>query len=131
MNLGSLHNLEAMNLVVNNLGNGKPNDLSFLNSMSNCTKLTRLYLINNGFGGILPNSIANFSRKLTAVRLDGNYIIGSIPKEIGNLVSLEIVALNENLLEGKIPESIGKLSKLQGLYLYNNNISGEIPSDSY
>ncbi|KAM7528647.1 hypothetical protein LguiB_032057 [Lonicera macranthoides] len=128
MNLGSLHNLEKVSLGLNKLGNGKPDDLSFLNSMSNCTKLTRLFLVNNGFGGVLPNSIANFSRKLTVLRLDGNYIIGSIPNEIGNLVSLDIVALNENLLEGTIPESIGKLSKLQGLYLYNNNISGEIPS---
>ncbi|KAK2999194.1 hypothetical protein RJ639_024284 [Escallonia herrerae] len=128
LNLGILGHLDTLNFGQNQLGNTKPNDLSFLNSLVNCTGLRLLQLTNNGFGGVLPDSVANLSKRLTFFRADDNYITGSIPQEIGNLARLEYLAFHDNMLGSSIPQSIGKLSNLQGLYLYTNSISGEIPS---
>ncbi|KAK2998175.1 hypothetical protein RJ639_023757 [Escallonia herrerae] len=128
LNLGILGHLDTLNFGQNQLGNTIPNDLSFLNSLVNCTGLRLLQLTNNGFGGVLPDSVANLSKRLTFFRADDNYITGSIPQEIGNLARLEYLAFHDNMLGSSIPQSIGKLSNLQGLYLYTNSISGEIPS---
>jgi Leucine-rich repeat (LRR) protein len=47
--------------------------------------------------------------------LQGNNIIGGIPKEFGNLTSLVRLDLENNKLTGEIPSSLGNLKKLQFL----------------
>nr|CAD1841201.1 unnamed protein product [Ananas comosus var. bracteatus] len=76
----------------------------------------------------MPAVIANLSTQLEVLALDHNYISGSIPPGIENLVGLEALALSSNYLTGIIPQSIGKLSRLQKLYLDINNLTGPIPS---
>ncbi|XP_059639134.1 probable LRR receptor-like serine/threonine-protein kinase At3g47570 [Cornus florida] len=127
MNLRSLQNLGRLSILSNRLGTKKANDLSFLDSLANCSNLHGLLLDGNYFGGVLPNSIANLSTSLTSLWINVNYISGSIPQGIGNLVNLEYLVLDTNMLSGSIPESIGKISKLQRLYISINNISGKIP----
>ncbi|XP_059639142.1 LRR receptor-like serine/threonine-protein kinase EFR [Cornus florida] len=126
MNLGSLPYLEWLNINSNHLGTKKANDLSFLNSLTNCTNLGFINLGGNYFGGVLPNSIANLST--TALLISQNCISGSIPLGIENLVNLKLLTLDRNMLTGNIPESIGKLFELEQLFLSVNNISGKIPS---
>ncbi|XP_059639127.1 putative receptor-like protein kinase At3g47110 [Cornus florida] len=128
LNLGSLHDLEWLNFNGNPLGTRKANELSFLNSITNCTNLRTLYLDGNGFGGVLPDSVANLSTRLITLTMDLNYISGNIPEGIGNLVNLQTLALYDNMLTGSIPESIGKLFELNRIYISTNNISGKIPS---
>ncbi|XP_059658952.1 putative receptor-like protein kinase At3g47110 [Cornus florida] len=128
MNLGSLLYLQWLTIGSNALGAKKDNDLTFINSLINCTNLRLLYLNDNGFGGVLPNSIVNLSTKLTELMMDQNYIYGSIPQGIENLKNLELLSLNQNMLTGSIPETIGQVSMLAELYIYENNISGKIPT---
>jgi hypothetical protein len=47
--------------------------------------------------------------------LEGNYIYGEIPLELGKLSSLEILSLGTNDFSGSIPDSFGSLRKLQKL----------------
>ncbi|XP_039046923.1 LRR receptor-like serine/threonine-protein kinase EFR [Hibiscus syriacus] len=123
-NLGSLQNLTILNF-----GGNLPessNDLSLLTSLSNCTVLSILWLYQNNLTGVLPDSIGNLSTNLIGFRINSNYISGTIPKEIGNLVGLEYLALHKNMLTGSMPDSIGKLSKLKHFDAYTNRIIGEI-----
>ncbi|GFZ20721.1 hypothetical protein Acr_28g0014260 [Actinidia rufa] len=130
MTMGNLHDLQNLRCYRNKLGLGsiEGNELmNFFNSISNCSNLQVLVLATNLFQGLLPNSIANISTTTTLLALDGNYLFGSIPVGIGNLVNLRTLALQYNRLTGSIPDSIGKISMLEQLFMRTNNISGEIP----
>ncbi|CAL5359493.1 unnamed protein product [Camellia sinensis] len=127
-NLGELQQLELLNFGGNLLGAKKTDDWHFLTSLTNCTNLRLLILYRNQLGGVLPTLIANISTKLIGLRLQQNYISGSIPLAIGNLVNLNVLSLFQNQLTGSIPDSIGKLIMMQQLYLLNNKLSGKIPA---
>ncbi|XP_039046399.1 probable LRR receptor-like serine/threonine-protein kinase At3g47570 [Hibiscus syriacus] len=124
-NLGSLQNLQILNSGSNLLESS--DDLSFITSLTNCTDLIWLGLTQINLSGVLPDSIGNVSASLNHLWIDSNDILGTIPKEIGNLVGLEFLALYENMLTGSIPDSIGKLSKLKYFGVNINRITGKIP----
>ncbi|PKI62120.1 hypothetical protein CRG98_017493 [Punica granatum] len=84
--LGGLTNLQRFNLEENNLGTEEGDDLSFLTSLTNCSKLQELSVDNNRLKGVLPDSVANLSSTLRAFTVYRNFISGSIPSGIGNLL---------------------------------------------
>ena len=67
--------------------------------------------------------------RVTQIRLWENNLIGSIPADLGNLTSLNLLALHINQLNGSIPMELGNLSNLTELALWENQLSGEIPSE--
>ncbi|KAK2632683.1 hypothetical protein EUGRSUZ_L01229, partial [Eucalyptus grandis] len=109
-------------------------------SISNATNLTHLELGGNELVGKVP-SLANLHNvwklpyhtnylrdwRVRSLRLGQNLISGEIPREIGNLVSLQGLRMDDNLISGPIPSDLGKLSHLAKLILSNNNLSGIIP----
>lgn len=126
--VGLLENLESILIDANNLGNGQTDDLDFITSLSNCSKLRVLSMALNHFGGALPRSITKFSSTVTELYLGGSQISGIIPSAISNLNNLVVLTLEDNLLTGIIPESIGMLGKLQLLSLAGNKFSGVVPN---
>ncbi|RZC90443.1 hypothetical protein C5167_029576 [Papaver somniferum] len=127
--LGNLKDLTHLNIQRNYLGRGDIEDLSFLNSLPNCSKLETLSIFFNNFSGQLPDSIANLSTKLTRLYVGGNNIFGQIPPGIGNLVNLNVLDMKGNQLTGNIPDFIGKLPRLIVIDLLGNQLSGKIPSN--
>ncbi|PRQ22237.1 putative protein kinase RLK-Pelle-LRR-XII-1 family [Rosa chinensis] len=125
---GNFPNLQVLNFEFNNLGTNSSNDLGFITFLTNYSKLEVFSLNTNNFGGVLPNSVANFSTQLTQLYLGDNQIAGTIPETLGNLNNLIHLSLDVNLFTGIIPASFGKLQKLQRLYLNSNRLSGRIPS---
>ncbi|KAL5799777.1 hypothetical protein ACOSQ4_032661 [Xanthoceras sorbifolium] len=123
-----LKNLSFLSLSRNNLGTGTANDLHFLTSLINCSKLEDLYLNQNQFGGALSKFIGNLSSTVTRLVLGDNQIYGSIPPGIGNLVNLEALSMEKNQISGTIPHDIGKLKMLEALYLDENSLRGSIPA---
>lgn len=123
--LGTLHGLITTNFERNYFGG----DLSFFNSLSNCSHLEVFSVTLNNLTGQLPASIANLSTKLTQLYMGGNNIFGEIPPAIENLVSLNGLGIEDNQLTGSIPVSIGKLPKLISLTIWGNQFSGKIPSN--
>ncbi|KAG6537823.1 probable LRR receptor-like serine/threonine-protein kinase At3g47570 [Zingiber officinale] len=126
--LGLLYNLHALILRGNMLEAKNAAEWSFLDALTNCTKLRVLILENNNLGGTLPKSIANLSSFLDTLRLGGNHITGSIPAEIGRLVNLARFNMSSNYLDGVIPTALGSLSKLVDVDLSRNHFAGEIPA---
>nr|XP_016473311.1 PREDICTED: putative receptor-like protein kinase At3g47110 [Nicotiana tabacum] len=126
---GNLGNLLWLNVGSNHLGYGADDDLNFVSSLTNCSSLLTLHFGDNQYGGTLPHAIANLSSQLQRLILNGNRIDGSIPKEISNLVNLNLLDMSYNNLTGGIPDSIGRLTNLGSLNLGNNLLmKGVIPS---
>ena len=101
--LGSLSNLETLNLNNNNLSGEIPAELG---SLSN---LTVLDLFNNNLRGEIPPELGNLSN-LTVLRLDNNQL-SEIPAELGSLSNLEQLGLYGNNLSGEIPAWLASLSR--------------------
>ena len=127
ISFGNIKNLQWLGAGHNLLGSNSIDDLSFLSSLNNCSRLNNLDVSYNQLGGELPNSITNLSIQLTSLWLGGNFFGGRIPVHISNLVSLTELYLEQNLLTGNIPPSIGKFSNLSVLSLGENKLTGEIP----
>ncbi|KAI4387349.1 hypothetical protein MLD38_005188 [Melastoma candidum] len=134
-NLGNLKNLTELNLGMNQFGTygspgsaGAADDLRFLRSLVNCTKLEVLAFNNNSLGGVLPDAVVNLSSNLNYLMIGGNGgISGRIPEAIEKLQSVILISMELNLFAGPIPDSVGNLRNLQVLSIFGNQFSGDIP----
>ncbi|PHT61301.1 hypothetical protein T459_34857 [Capsicum annuum] len=127
---GNWWNLLWLNVNRNHLGYGKHDDLDFVSSLTNGSSLQMLHLGDNQFVGTLPHSIVNLSSQIQRLLIYGNRIGGSIPREISNLVNLNLLDMSKSNLTGRIPDSIGRLTNLGSLNLGSNLLTGVIPSSS-
>nr|XP_043618791.1 receptor kinase-like protein Xa21 [Erigeron canadensis] len=117
-----------MSLGFNNFGSGESDEMDFINTLSNCSKLEILDVGGNNLRGILPESLAKFSAKLYFLRLSSNNILGNLPSSLGNLSGLTTLDLSYNQFMGTIPASFDRLQNLRRLELKNNNLAGDIPN---
>ncbi|KAL0354864.1 UNVERIFIED_CONTAM: putative LRR receptor-like serine/threonine-protein kinase [Sesamum radiatum] len=122
-NLDRLSDLWGLNIWFANI----QDDIKFISSLTNCTKLKILDIFGNNFTGLLPHSIANLSSQLSRLSMGTNLIHGTIPSGIGNLIGLDYLNLESNLFSGPIPSSIGGLTKLQEIYLSANKFTDKLP----
>jgi len=121
--LGSLANLERLELTKNSLNGELPPEIGNLGS------LTFLALGRNSFWGELPGALGKLSR-LNTINLESNMFQREIPYELGNMRQLTILDLEKNSLSGTIPQSFGQLSNLKYLNLARNEgLWGRIPGD--
>ncbi|PWA77178.1 protein kinase-like domain-containing protein [Artemisia annua] len=128
IDFSKLRYINIIRLQYNNFhGRGEADDLGFIDSLKNCTRLVDLELINCNLIGVLPISIGNLSNQLSFLGLGENQLFGSLPSSIGSLVGLTTLDLENNRFKGRIPTTIGKLQKLQRLGLSSNHFSGPIP----
>ncbi|KAG2613887.1 tyrosine-sulfated glycopeptide receptor 1-like [Panicum virgatum] len=61
------------------------------------------------------------------LNFSNNYLTGTIPREIGQLVTLQVLDVGSNNLSGGIPPELCNLARLQVLILRRNNLTGPIP----
>jgi Leucine-rich repeat (LRR) protein len=105
-----------------NLVGTLPDDLTLL------FNLNTLWVQNNPMlVGSIPREIGDLSN-LFQMSLYQNRLGGSIPTSIGKLTGLLKAYLNGNRLEGTLPSELGELSNLFALYVGENNLEGSIPS---
>src|SRR6478672_1372648 len=91
-------------------------------------KVVGIDLSNNNLTGELPKEIGNLT-SLQSLNLFRNNISGNLPASIGNLKFLKTMNLAFNKLTGPIPAAVGNMVGLQSLELYMNRISGTLPSE--
>ena len=101
--------------------------LTILPQIGELINLEKLELYN--FYGEIPSEIGNLVN-LKLLDISNCGISGSVPFEIGGLMSLEtLIVINNQNLSGQIPNEIGNLSNLKMLDFSNNpQINGSIPS---
>lgn len=104
-NIGVLKNIYWFSINHNNLGSGEPggDDLRFLTSLTNLSRLSVLSIGVNNFGAALLTSIVNLSIELSILSIAQNQIHGSIPAGVSNLFNLSTLDLCSNQLTGVIP----------------------------
>ncbi|GJR46890.1 leucine-rich repeat protein [Tanacetum coccineum] len=128
IDFSKLRDINEILLHHNNFhGREEADDMRFIDSLKNCSRLVKLQLYNCNLKGVLPISIGNLSDQLNFLSLGDNKLFGSLPSSIGSLSGLTLLALVFNRFKGKIPTTIGKLQKLQYLGLSGNEFAGPIP----
>ncbi|MBL7994178.1 fibronectin type III domain-containing protein [bacterium] len=118
----------AINLYNNNLTGRMPAAIGNLDSLES------LDLSYNKLNGTIPDQITNL-KALSHLNLYGQTYVdyqiggltGSIPVNIGQMTSLELLYLQGNKLTGSIPAGLGNLSRLTSLSLASNQLTGAIP----
>lgn len=82
----------------------------------------------NGLAGTLPKQLG----ELTALELlaihDAESLGGTIPAELGKLKKLQLLSLERTGLSGSVPSALGGLSALRGLRIASSEISGSLPA---
>ncbi|GJW07503.1 leucine-rich repeat protein [Tanacetum coccineum] len=127
IDFSKLRDIYSIRISNNNFhGRGEADDMRFINSLRNCTRLVDLELGYCNLIGMLPISIGSLVG-LTSL------VLGPIPDGIGNLSMLTKLYLESNKLEGHIPSSLGKCKELNGLNLGDNvfgHVLNECPKQS-
>ena len=110
--------IEFIDLSRNQLFGKLPNSLSFSSTA---------FLVDLSFNRLEGRLPLWFNVKW--LFLENNLFSGSIPLNIGDSSSLEVLRVYGNLLNGSIPSSVSKLKGLEAIDLSNNNLSGDIPKN--
>ena len=144
--LGSLANLEVLNLSTNDLSGPIPPELGNLSNLTvlrlgqnyltspippelgNLHKLKDLDLSQADLGGPIPPELGNLSQ-LRTLNLSTNAFQGSIPLELTRIPGLRHLSLRTNNLTGTIPPELADLAELESLSLSENGLKGAIPSE--
>ncbi|KAL7246595.1 hypothetical protein ACSBR2_001655 [Camellia fascicularis] len=117
--VGSLKNLEELDVSNNRLSGTIPN------SLSNCLSLEWLHLEGNSFQGMIPQSLREL-RGLRELDLSHNNLSGLIPSYLGEL-HLEKLNLSFNKLQGEVPMK-GVFQNGSAISVVgNNDLCGGIP----
>jgi len=83
---------------------------------------------NEFLSGTLPSQIGNLIR-LKSLTIPSRQLTGTIPTTIGNLTSLEILDLSSNLgMNGTIPTQVGSLALLRTFNLRGLALTGTVPT---
>ena len=72
---------------------------------------------------------ADETGRVVEVDIGDNWLVGSLPPEMGSLTNLRKLLLSHNYLGGEIPPELGQLSNLTHMYLRFTHLSGEIPGE--
>ncbi|KAL7201297.1 hypothetical protein ACSBR1_033075 [Camellia fascicularis] len=82
----------------------------------------------NQISGSIPKEVGNIT-SLELLLLNGNQLTGPLPDEIGYLPNLDRIQIDQNQISGPIPKSFANLNKTKHFLMNNNSLSGQIPPE--
>ena len=113
--------VSRINLSKNGLAGRLPDEMQNLRKLENLTAPFNPNLIDNAsFDGLMSLT------SLKHVELQYCGITGTIPDDVGRLVSLTFLGLGNNVLTGVIPDGLFQLTNLNVLGLDDNALEGDI-----
>eukprot|EP01038_Epipyxis_sp_PR26KG_P013844 gene13844-18567_t len=92
--------------------------------------ITKIELPNRNLNGNITNLNFTAVSNLIFLQLQGNSLIGSIPKTIETLTEIELIRLQDNSLTGPLPDFTA-LTKLNYFTMWNNYVTGTIPQSFF
>ena len=99
-------------------------DLSFIKNMP---KIFELWVDKNPkMAGTIPSEIGDLIT-LESLSLTDSGLTGPIPTEMGNLYRMQQMWLFGNQLEGEVPASLGNLTRMNRCEMENNQLQGDMP----
>ncbi|CAN6581477.1 unnamed protein product [Malus baccata var. baccata] len=100
---------------------------SIPSSLGDCQNLELLLLYSNNLTGSIPGKLMKLSALSISLDLSYNYLTGSLPLEVSDLVHLTHIDVSRNKLSGEIPRTLGSCTSLEYMYLDGNKFEGTIP----
>ncbi|XP_054815616.1 probable leucine-rich repeat receptor-like serine/threonine-protein kinase At3g14840 isoform X2 [Prosopis cineraria] len=89
-------------------------------------KLATLVLLANRLTGSIPVELANIST-LQILNIGFNQFSANLPPELGKLPQLKRLRISDNHFSGKIPDFIGNWTNLTRLAIVGSGLSGPLP----
>jgi Leucine-rich repeat (LRR) protein len=93
-------------------------------------ELSELDMSNNVLTGSIPQEVG-LMVSLQRIDLSHNNLSGCLPSEISMLSNLTDLMLSHNMLEGAFPSFVGSMTELRNLDLSSNKFTGPIPADVF
>ncbi|KAL4554559.1 hypothetical protein LXL04_037153 [Taraxacum kok-saghyz] len=90
--------------------------------------VTALKVYGLDVSGTIPEGLWTLFN-LTILNLGQNYLTGPLSPSIGNLIRMEYLTISFNALSGQFPPEIGQLTDLRLLAFGTNNFDGSLPSE--
>ena len=84
----------------------------------------------NNLQGSIPDEIGLLVSS-ESFRIPKNTVGGTLPSTIGSMSSLSVIDLSDNVIEGSIPSTIGGAKNLIQLDFSNNKLNSTIPNELY
>ena len=89
--------------------------------------ITKLDLAVSNLSGTIPHELCGLLG-LVRIEMYGNpKLSGTLPPQLGQLISLEYLNLHDTFLSGTVPSSLGDLVQLRELYLERTQLQGSVP----
>nr|GMD65886.1 probably inactive leucine-rich repeat receptor-like protein kinase At5g48380 [Ipomoea batatas] len=115
---------KVLNMELSDLGLRGPFPLG----IQRCSSLTGLDLSGNQLYGTIPSDIGNIISKVTTLDLSSNRFSGEIPASLANCTYLNVLRLSDNQLTGQIPPEFGWLGRIKEFNVSNNRLTGPVPT---
>lgn len=126
--IGNLSKLYRLDLNDNKLSGSIPVSNGGLSGLDMLVNIKHFHLGTNQLSGPIPPRF--FSSSMTPIHLvlDNNQLTGGIPSTLGYVQTLLVLRLDSNFLNGSVAPNLNNLTSLTQLYLSNNNLIGPVPN---
>ncbi len=92
-------------------------------------KLVNLHIWSTDVSGSIPDEIGDLSSLEVVQIADNKSLIDILSPELGKLTNLKTLQVHGNAITGAIPKELGSMQNLKALSVRDNRLSGTIPPE--
>nr|XP_043621505.1 leucine-rich repeat receptor protein kinase HPCA1-like [Erigeron canadensis] len=126
--IGNIEKLYWLDLADNRLSGGIPVSNGGTPGLDMLLNAGHFHFGKNMLTGNIPERLFRSNMSLIHILFEDNQLIGPIPSTLGLVKTLEVVRLDRNFLTGSVPPSINDLIRVTDMFLSNNRLTGPMPN---